>query len=296
VFLRNIRWKPDAPFYPNGKSTTVNGKPVHPVFASFGLSTRTPLLESDYNLHKSNSTYFSDLDIARTALATRILSPGVGILSKELDQETIEKCSKEGKPVPKKLPWMYIAVGSVYCSFKREIKPFELVDIQSKAVAWDEKWLYVLSFYIRPAKKGGDGKKTLLATALTKYVVKKGRLTVPPERVLRTSGFLPPRPESAGEAPVLVESKDVSGIGTPAEGEGLKATAAVDDSLVREVLKIDADQERETLEEQKKANSESWSADEWTWERIEQERLRGLKVVEGYSTLDVKLQQEWEYQ
>src|SRR5438045_3403928 len=31
---------------------------------------RTPLLETDYNLHKSNSTYFSDLDMARTQLVT----------------------------------------------------------------------------------------------------------------------------------------------------------------------------------------------------------------------------------
>lgn len=250
-------------------------------------------METDYNFHKSNSTYFSDLDISRSALAARLMSPGVGLIGKELDQEAIETCRKEGKPAPKKFPWMYIAVGSVYCSFKREIKPFELVDIQSKAVGWDQKWLYVLSFYLRP---GRDGKKTLLATALTKYVIKKGRLTIPPERVLRTGGFLPPRPEGTDATPAV--SKEVSGEGTPAEGEGLMAAAGVDDSLVKEVLKISADEVpgRATLEEEKKANSGSWDAEEWTWERIEQERLRGLKVVEGYSTLDVKLQEEWELQ
>lgn len=224
----------------------------------------------------------------------------MGLLSKEVDQEIRETSRKEGKPVPKKLPWMYIAVGSVYCSFKREIKPFERVDIQSKAVAWDQKWLYVLSFYLRPSsRKGGQKKPTLLATALTKYVVKKGRLTIPPERVLRSSGFLPPRPEGAGETPATT-SNDISGVATPADGkEGLTtATGVVDNSLVREVLKMDADKVpgRATLEEEKKLNSESWDAEEWTWERIEQERLRGLKVVEGYSTLDVKLQEEWELQ
>lgn len=253
-------------------------------------------METDYNFHKSNSTYFSDLDIARTALATRLLSPGVGLLSKIIDEETVEACRKESKRAPRKLPWMYIAVGSVYCSFKREIKPFERVDIQSKAVGWDQKWLHVLSFYLRPSRKRGE-KPTLLATALTKYVVKKGRLTIPPERVLRTSGFLPPRPEGAGKTPM--ESKDASGEGTPAEGEeGLTAAAGVDDSLVREVLKINSDKVpgRATLEGEKKINSGSWDPDEWTWERIEQERLRGLQVVEGYSTLDVKLQEEWELQ
>ena len=43
--------------------------------------------ETDYNFHKSNSTYFSDLDVARTALVTRLYSPGVGLVSKELDAE-----------------------------------------------------------------------------------------------------------------------------------------------------------------------------------------------------------------
>lgn len=294
-----MRWRPGALFYPNGKSTTANGKPTHPVFASWGSSSRTPFLESDYNLHKSNSTYFSDLDIARTALAIRLLSPGVGLLSKEIDQETLETCRKEGKPAPKKLPWMYVAVGSVYCSFKREIKPFERVNIQSKAVGWDQKWLYVLSFYLRPSsRKGAQEKPILLATALTKYVVKKGRLTIPPERVLRTSGFLPFRPEGAGETPAAT-SKDISGDVTPADGkEGLATATGVDNSLVREVLKMEAENapDRATLEEEKEVNSGSWDTEEWTWERIEQERLRGLKVVEGYSTLDVKLQDEWELQ
>lgn len=273
----------------------MTGKPTHPVFASFGSSTRTPLLETDYNLHKSNSTYFSDLDICRTALATRLMSPGIGLIGKQINREVAEKGRAEGTPAPKKLPWMYVAVGSVYCNFKREIKPFERVDIQSKALTWDQKWLYVLSFYLRPSKRKGE-RPTLLATAITKYVVKKGRMTVPPERVLRVSGFLPERPEGAGETPEA--SKDTSGVATPDSKEGLATATGVDNSLVREVLKIESDKipDREALEQEKKANAGSWDAEEWTWERIEQERLRGMKVLEGYSTLDTRLQDEWELQ
>ena len=40
-------------------------------------STRAPLLETDYNLHKSNSTYFSDMDISRTQLFTAIIRNGI---------------------------------------------------------------------------------------------------------------------------------------------------------------------------------------------------------------------------
>ncbi|KAF9885097.1 hypothetical protein FE257_000737 [Aspergillus nanangensis] len=293
-FVWNIRWKTNYPYFPKGKAmVTHSGKPTHPVFVSYSVTSRTPITETDYNLHKSNSTYFSDLDVARTALVTRIYSPGVGLISKELDAEFIETSRKEGKkPPPRKS--MYVALGSVYCSFKREIKPFELYEMESKVIAWDQKWMYVLTFFHRPAKRSG-GQRVLFASAISKYVVKKGRLTVPPERVLRTSGFLPPRPEGSA-AEVLTESAEGSGVVTPA-GEGITATATgVDGSLVRQVLKMEDDDipPVETLEAEKRANTGLWDATEWTWEKIEEERQRGLKMVEGYASMDATLIEEWE--
>ncbi|KAE8149396.1 hypothetical protein BDV25DRAFT_130396 [Aspergillus avenaceus] len=290
----NIRRKPQDPYFPKGKAmVTHTGKPTHPVFVPYGITSRTPILETDYNFHKSNSTYFSDLDISRTALVTRIVTPGVSIVSKELDAELRDASLRDGKK-PSAPKAIYIALGSVYCSFKREIKPFELYEIESRIVSWDEKWMYILSFFLRPAAKKG-GKRTLFATALAKYVVKKGRLTVPPERVLRASGYLPPRPEGAVPEPGLVDSPaDVSGAGTPSEG--IAASSGVDGSLVREVLKLNEGDisGQGNLAAKRKENADSWNTDEWTWERIEEERLRGLKVVEGYVSLDAKLHEEWE--
>lgn len=250
--------------------------------------SRTPLLETDYNLHKSNSTYFTDLDVARTALVTRLYSPGVGLISKELDQEFLEASRKEGKKAPGSKPVM-VVLGSVYCTFKREIKPFELYEMQSQVISWDKKWMYILTAFLRPAKKAG-GEKTLLATALSKYVVKKGRLTVSPERILRTAGFLP----AASGQSAADSSAEASAIGTPASGEGITATGVADGSLAREVLKISEDQlpDRDELEREKKVNYDSWNAEEWTYERIEQERLRGLQVVEPYINIDTKLEHE----
>jgi hypothetical protein len=261
---------------------------------SYGISSRAPILETDYNRHKSNSTYFSDLDVARTALVTRLYSPGASIVSKELDAELLKVSQRDGTKPPKH-KGIYVALGSVYCSFKREIKPFELYEMETKVIAWDQKWMYVMTFFFRPASRKG-GEKTLFATALSKYVVKKGRLTVPPERVLRASGFLPPRPEGSA-APEVTASTEASGVGTPVNGEGLTASASgVDGSLVREVLKLREEDmpEPKSLEAEKKSNSASWDSNEWTWERIEQERLRGLKVIEGYSTMDAKLYEEWQ--
>lgn len=294
-FWGNIRWKTDHPYFPKGTAiATHTGKPTHPVFTAFGITSRTPMWETDYNLHKSNSTYFSDLDVARTALVTRLYSPGVGLVSKELDAEFAAAARKEGKKPPASKA-MYIALGSVYCNFKREIKPFEKYEIESKTIAWDQKWMYVISFFLRPAPRKG-GQRVLFATALSKYVAKKGRLTVSPERVMRASGFLPPRPEGVSAETPAESSADVSGVGTPA-GEGITASAAgVDGSLVREVLQMKEGDipERATLEKERTENTESWDADEWTWERIEEERLRGLRVVEGYASLDTKLLEEWE--
>ncbi|CAG8943214.1 unnamed protein product [Penicillium salamii] len=290
-FLGNLRLKPSAPYFPKGKAIVdAQGNPTHPVFVSCMITSRTPLLETDYNLHKSNSTYFSDLDISRTSLVTRLYSPGVGMVSKELDQEFLAASKKEGKPAPRRKA-VSIVLGSVYCTFKREIKPFELYEMHSKIISWDKKWLYVLTCFMRPARRGGE--KTVLAVAVSKYVTKKGRLTVSPERLLRASGFLPTPPKTEANAD-LVDSAEASGVDTPGGGDGITATG-VDGSLVREVLKMNADQipGQDILEKQQKDNNASWSSEEWTWERIEQERLRGLKVVDGYIDLDTKLYEEW---
>lgn len=320
-FIRNLRLRPYWPLFSQGVAVVdAKGRSTHPVFVPCTIRTRTPLLETDYNLHKSNSTYFSDLDVARTALVTRLYSPGMGIVSRQLDQELLDpdtnntsnneqvvlssgsskttKESRKKKKKKKKQP-IYIALGSVYCSFRREIKPFELYEIESRVIAWDEKWLYTLSFFLRPAKRRGD-EKTLLASAISKYVVKKGRLTVPPERVLRLSGFLPPRPEpSSTEAAEAGLPRDSSGgastAGTPTSVEGLTATGGVDGLLLREVLKLpEEDIPRTTeLESKREMNAGSWDPATWTWEKLEEERQRGLKVVESYAVLDSRLYEEW---
>ncbi|KAI9369267.1 hypothetical protein BJX61DRAFT_536569 [Aspergillus egyptiacus] len=278
----NIRWRPDYPFYPKTKALPGPAeKKTHPLFTPDSITTRAPLMETDYNLHKSNSTYFSDLDVSRTVLVTRLYSPGVGLISKDLDAEFAETARKEGKKPPARKS-IYIALGSVYCSFKREIKPYSLYEVQSRVLGWDRKWMYILSFFLAPA--GKDGKKVLYASSVSKYVVKKGRLTIAPERVLRKSGFLPEAPGGDG-AVDLVES----GTDTPS---GITATASgVDGEVVREVLKLSGGEipKKEELEGKRKANEASWDEEEWSWERIEEERKRGMKLLEGFCDLDEKL-------
>lgn len=253
----------------------------HPIFTPVSVMSRTPLFETDYNLHKSNSTYFSDLDIARTSLVTKLYTPGVELTRREMESETDVK----GKT---KYPGrIAVMLGSVYCTFKKEVLPYEKYEMQSKIAGWDGKWMYILTFFLRPEKRKGQG-KTLLAVGISKYVVKKGRLTVPPARILRASGLLPVAPNGDEQ------SKAPSATETPPSGEAINAGEGLDEAVVREVLtltKEDANRKQTALEHQKRDNSR-WGQTEWTWERIEQERQRGLRVIRPIIDIDADLGDE----
>lgn len=166
-----------------------------------------------------------------------------------------------------------IALGAVSCHFKKEIKPYERFEIWTRILTWDKKWVYVISHMVkdgvvmpdeyalqpyesklaalRKAKKskrsgkGAEGateaekraewKKAIFATSISKYVVKKGRLTISPEVVFQNSDLLPPKPDDAEAA-----------------------------------AKVAAEMPH------------------WTWERVEEERLRGLEIANHFAALDAE--------
>ncbi|GJC80532.1 putative thioesterase atnL [Colletotrichum liriopes] len=191
----------------------------------------------DYNLHKSNSTYFSDLDVARTDLLAALRAEAIyGGLYKEY---------KNG---------VMVLLAGTSCIFKKEIKPGAAFDMHSRILTWDKKWLYVVTHFVekrkgaelytyQPWKKPGEGKaapesSVVFATAISKCVVKAGRLTVPPEKFLQAAG-------------VLMANEDGE------ETSGAKK-GVVDESGL-------ADEE------------------EWTWARVEEERLRALSMADGFA-------------
>ena len=81
-------------------------------------SSRSPFLECDYNLHKSNSTYFSDFDVGRLELLVSLCGYGIDQTRKELAKE-----SKDG---------FATMLGGVSCNFKREIKPFQAFEVWTR--------------------------------------------------------------------------------------------------------------------------------------------------------------------
>lgn len=262
------------------------------LFQPIITSSYSPALECDYNLHKSNATYFADLDISRTHLLTALCGNGIDHIRKGTEPGSNGRFG--------------IMLGGVSCIFRREIKPYQRFEIWSRILCWDRKWVYIVSHFVRkgqvkptlyslqPEKskihsqaddRGGKQdtdahprNKTenfvhpgIFASAISKYVFKKGRLTIPPERILEASSLLPSKPPGY-HTPSLVPSP------VPAEGSPLDGTLA----------QVAQDLAPSSTEAAMDASLlASGDKDHWDWTRVEDERLRGLKVAELFSGLDL---------
>jgi hypothetical protein len=237
--------------------------PPHALFQPMITSTRTSLLETDYNLHKSNSTYFSDMDISRTALFTAIIRNGIKKNSRLYGAKKSAVAGAVGATEGTRGGHL-IALGGISCLFKREIKPYAKYEMWTRVLCWDRKWFYLITHLVKPGvgkpsswslqpwrkTKSSEVEKEKLmgavyASAIAKYVVKRGRITVPPEQALADADMVPVKPE-----------------GWVYQGEK-EANGAADEVLPKPV-----------------------KAEEWNWDVIEKERLRGLEVAQKFAEMD----------
>ncbi|XXH04021.1 hypothetical protein Hte_010432 [Hypoxylon texense] len=231
-------------------------KLFHPVISESHAS----IGEVDYRLHKSNSTYLADLDISRSHLMSHLVARAGHMASGNARTHLVMDPSNPSKPARGSFG---IGIGAVHISFKREIKPYQKYEMWSRIVAWDRKWLYIMTHFVekgavRPrswdAEACGPTRKTpgeprdwqrkVFTTAVTTYVFKLGRLTIHPATMLGASGLLPERPGGW-------TSDDANGSVAPAE----ESTGGA-------------------------------KASEWTWERTERERRRGLEYARHFAALD----------
>ncbi|KAF4457624.1 capsule polysaccharide biosynthesis [Fusarium albosuccineum] len=154
-------------------------------------ATRSPALECDYNLHKSNSTYFTDMDMSRGNFCLVLFS-------------------KPFNPIPGPTHFTMI-LGGTTCTWRKEIKPYARYELWTRILSWDEKWLYVITHFTKPGvfhpeeyvmqprkkttvkrkKEDVDKLKNVYASSVARYVFKNIRKTIPPEQALRDSGLLP---------------------------------------------------------------------------------------------------------
>ncbi|MCJ1358897.1 MAG: hypothetical protein MMC33_008897 [Icmadophila ericetorum] len=272
------------------------------LFQPVVYTSHTPLYETDYNLHKSNSTYFSDLDLSRSHLVSRFVKPGIGLFG--IRERGLEEAPYE---IPKNGGVFNVILAAVCCSFKREILPYRSFEVWTRVLAWDRKWLYVVSHFVEKGKvrtewldeqwwwmkplrgkrrsvtegKGAGKEPKIFASALSKYVFKQGRITIAPAKVLQFSGYLPPRPESHPAQP------DSQGTNTPSSSEeGLSAVPHVlpSESTVLVPPMTHEDTEEVEARADVDASIEPLTGvkegEKWTWEAIEEERIRGLRIAE----------------
>ncbi|KAK7431760.1 hypothetical protein QQZ08_001700 [Neonectria magnoliae] len=233
------------------------------LFKPIVTASHAPLLEIDYNLHKSNSTYFADLDISRTHLVSYLCRASMATLARNSTTKIVLD-PKTGSPVKGTIG---IMLGAVECSFKREIPAYKGFEMWSRILSWDRKWLYIVTHYMpknaaRPTEwldprcaktrtrgaqdAAGGWEKKIYATAISKYVFKLGRFTVNPAYVLGgESGLLPERPGGwmSGEEQVGDLSADVSDVDLSVDGE-------------------------------------------WDWRRIEAQRRKGMELASKFHDLE----------
>ncbi|KAL9110884.1 MAG: hypothetical protein Q9227_004684 [Pyrenula ochraceoflavens] len=284
-WLSNIRWrKPTISAPDSSRSIATSVKKEYPLFQSTSYVTRTPLFECDYNGHKSNSTYFSDLDFSRTQRVVSIISPAIPHLLRQLERE-----GYHGR--------FNVILGSVHTSFRKEIKPYERYEVRSKFITWDRKWMVIGSSFVRKHKGG----KEICAASISKYVMKKGRYTIPVDRMLQWAGILPEKPiehrTPPEESAVLVpesgeKEKSSSGTenNTPSSNEGITASSAILNEGLERVLSQTSAQ----LKDAQASESKTQAFSEWTWEAIEAERVRGMKLAESWLKLDTDLLEEFD--
>lgn len=152
----------------------ITGKHPLDLFRAIDYHSYASPLEIDMYLHKSNSTYFLDLDLARTQMVSQVFQK---LFMSYYDNELAEFKGVSINNYP------YIPVGLVQCLFKKEIKIFQRYTITSNVLAWDDKWLYILLKFVLPNNK-------LSAVAITKYVFKKnGRMTIKPREFISQCGL-----------------------------------------------------------------------------------------------------------
>ncbi|MCJ1449900.1 hypothetical protein MMC28_000228 [Mycoblastus sanguinarius] len=257
------------------------------------------LMELDYNIHKSNSTYFQDVDIARTHLICTLFSAGIEQARRSKGQGLIGGGNKT----------FGVALGAVCCSFRKEINPFEKYEMWTRVMSWDRKWLYMVTHFVRkdavkprrfsmyPNQKNKHGgtrlvdkkEDAIIASALSKIVFKKGRLTIPPEVMLQASGLLPPRPADLALLQTQVyPAPTKSNVAQQIFDVPFRFFEKFD--LVWEAARNSLMPEPEAQRDHSRDGSPDGTAaektDQWTWEKVEEERVRGMEMANKLGGLD----------
>jgi len=210
-------------------------RPVDPTCLFLPVISRThaPLLETDFNMHKSNSTYLSDIDISRANAAVLLFDGHVA--------------TSPWSTKPK------LMLGGVQIIWRKEIKPYTDYEVWTRVLSWGDKWFYTVTHFVQKgafkpalylqneklsteeadklAHQSADKAKEMrelharkiYASAISRVVVKQGREVIKPADLLAQAGMLPT--DVAGLAKVEERrSRNLSLVEEGGAWEGLHAT------------------------------------------------------------------------
>ena len=129
----------------------------------------------------------------------------------------------------------------------------------------------------------------VIASAISKLVFKKGRLTIPPEVMLQASGLLPPRPAQTAllqtqvfHAPVKRQvAQEIFDVPFRAFEKLDLVWEAARNSILPEP-EMPRDESRDGSPDDAAAKR----ANDWTWDRVEAERVRGMEMAQKLGGLD----------
>lgn len=228
----------------------------------------------------------------------------------------------------KKTDRFLVALGGVSCHFKRELKPNEEFEVWTRVLAWDRKWIYLVSHMVKAGAvvpdeyalgasrswservfggrrgRGGKGGKmgkgakggygegmmnggmngalkdlerekkaewqgAIFASSISKYVVKKGRLTIPPELVWQRSDLLPT------DSTVQGAVQDVG-----AQTAGKESVAGAEEGVT---LSSGQGVPLSSPDSNPRSKEDPYA---WTSANVERERQRGMELAGNFAALD----------
>ena len=313
------------------------------LFQPLITEARSSLVEIDVYGHKSNSTYFADVDISRAHLVTTLFGRAIEKIRGGTTMNGLSGSSSQ----------FTMALGAVSCSFRNEIRPYESYDLWTRVISWDQKWVYLVTHFVKKnahitpreftlypkqkdlgsqtsSRQGSvahltegtngsmsalDRKQTpIIASAMSKIVFKEGRKTIAPEVMFELAGLLPPRTKDEkipAMACAQVAANKSNKVSPKSSVTALQHTISPRASIAAlqqvETGELDSKLSRRNITRERSLSSHSSSPilekveaglsdsgsskssrrssidetiQEWTFERIEAERKRGMRMAE----------------
>ena len=129
----------------------------------------------------------------------------------------------------------------------------------------------------------------IIASAISKLVFKKGRLTIPPEVMLQASGLLPSRPTDLALLQTEVCNAPIKlNIAQRVFDVPFRFFEQLDLvwEAARNALSSPSEERRDQSRDGSPDGTAAEKTDRWTWEKVEQERVRGMEMAKKLGGLE----------